>query len=618
MWIKQIKKRNTKGGNVFCQYQLTRTARTNKKTSQISILYLGSSPLLESLENRKIVAKLLESKITGAGFAAGLFDKIPKSLSNLADDCYEKYLIKYPPEDGVVDIAAIQKGKPINYEEIQIDSTQTYQSKEIGSEWLCYNILENLELDKMLVRKGWKRNWIEDAKISIISRAILAGSEYKTAHWLTENSALMEVFKQGDRKITHHHLYKAATRLHSVKDELEQSIYNKTKELFSLEDSLLIYDLTNTYFESPKRQSNLAQYGRSKEKRNDCKQVVLGAVINKYGFLHHSEIYEGNMADPATLADVIAKMEERSGGKEKEKTLVLDAGIASEDNLKMLRDKQIKYVCVSRKQLKDYEAIINEDVVSIRDSRENKIELKLLNGQANNEQWLYVKSEEKEKKEDSMREKLHQRFIDQIQTVADGINKKGGTKKVEKVWERIGRIKEKNSRVQGRYEIKVEHKDGKALSISWERKQQEVDKKSGVYFLRTNYKVEQEEELWQIYNLIREVEATFRCLKTDLNLRPVYHQEDQYIKAHLNLGLLAYQLVACIRHMLKEKGINYSWSTIVRIMNTQKIVTVEQRAKTKTLKIRCCTKPNEKVAQIYSATGMEHTPIKLQKFVVYH
>ena len=130
--------------------------------------------------------------------------------------------------------------------------------------------------------------------------------------------------------------------------------------------------------------------------------------------------------------------------------------------------------------------------------------------------------------------------------------------------------------------------------------------------------MEQEEELWQIYNLIREVEATFRCLKTDLNLRPIYHQEDQYIEAHLNLGLIAYQLVACIRHQLKDKGINHSWSTIVRIMNTQKMVSVEQRAKNKTIKIRSATKPNDKVAQIYAATGVKHTPIKPRKFVVYH
>jgi hypothetical protein len=620
MWIKQIKKKNTKGGKVFCQYQLTRTARAAGKTRHISILYLGSSLLLEDLGSRKVVAKLLESKITGRGILPGMLDEIPVSLSKLANEYYEKYLIKYPEGEAVPDIAVVKEGQTIHFEEIEIDSTQLYESKEIGSEWLCYKMLEGLGLEKFLRQKKWKRQWIEDAKISIISRAILAASEHKTAQWLNENSALLEIFNQEGRKITHHHLYKSASRLYGVKEELESYLYHKTKELFTLEDSLLIYDLTNTYFESPKRESELAKYGRSKEKRNDCKQVVLGAVINKYGFLHHSKIYSGNMSDPATLSDVIAQMEEKSGGKNKKKTLVLDAGIASEDNLKMLRDKQIKYVCVSRRRLKDYEAHVDQAVVRIQDSHKNKIELKLLKGEEKDEQWLYVRSEEKRKKEHSMKEKLHQRFVEHLEVVSHGIHKKGGTKKIEKVWERIGRIKERNSRVQHHYEIKVDHKDGKATAISWQRKKEEEEenKKSGVYFLRTTYKVDQEEQLWQIYNLIREVEATFRCLKTDLNLRPIYHQEDQYIEAHLNLGLIAYQLVNTIRYKLKEKAIDYSWSNIVRIMNTQKITSVEQRAKTKNIKIRTCTKPNAKVAQIYTATGVKHMPIKPRKFVVYH
>ena len=181
--------------------------------------------------------------------------------------------------------------------------------REIGAEWLCSQVLQRLDIDAVLQSKQWKSNWITDAKVAIISRAIFASNEHPTAQWLEQNSALLEAMRITDRKVNRHHLYKAATRLYEIKEEIEKHIYNKTLDLFEQEDTLAIYDLTNTYFESPKRNSAIAKYGKSKEKRNDCKQVVLAAVINRRGFVKYSQIYEGNMSDSKTLKDIIGQLQ---------------------------------------------------------------------------------------------------------------------------------------------------------------------------------------------------------------------------------------------------------------------------------------------------------------------
>src|SRR5699024_1589939 len=200
------------------------------------------------------------------------------------------------------------------------------------------------------------------------------------------------------------------------------------------------------------------------------------------------------------------------------------------------------------------------------------------------------------------------------------LHKKGGTKTIEKVWERIGRLKEKHSHVSGNYKISITEEEGKAIAMEWKIKKNKVkqDKAKGIYFIRTNYENPKEKELWDIYNTIRKVESTFRCLKTDLNIRPVHHQKDERIEAHLYLSILAYQLVNTIRYQLAGANITYDWTNILRIMQTQQIQTVELPTDTKTIHLRKPSKPIKEVKQIYDATGCTHAQKTTKKYVVYH
>src|SRR5699024_4680702 len=223
-------------------------------------------------------------------------------------------------------------------------------------------------------------------------------------------------------------------------------------------------------------------------------------------------------------------------------------------------------------------------------------------------------------KEQSMRKKLRARFEQDLKVAEAALHKKGGIKKIDKVWERIGRYKERHRHVSGSYNISVTEKDGKATSIDWTIKKSKTkeDKAKGRYFIRTNLPDPTEGQLWDIYNTIRKVESTFRCLKTDLNIRPVYHQNDERTKAHLYLAILAYQFVNTIRYMLGKSRMHHDWSHILRIMATQQVQTIEMPTKTKTIHLRKASKPIKQVKEIYDAAGCTETQRTLKKYVVYH
>jgi hypothetical protein len=619
MYIKEIKKNNTPNGKVFYQYQLSETFRINKEVKQRAILYLGSNELLKEKQNRSVVAKLLESLIKNEQELSADFLNIAPELKQLASHYYKCFLQKQQDQkQNQATPTSIEDN--VVYEQVNLDSTRVLDCREIGTEAICYEVLRRLGLREFLEHKGWNARKIDYALISIISRAASSYSEHKTESWLDSSSGLTELFDKGSITVSRHDLYRASDDLYSLKAELEEFLYNRMTTMFELEDSILIYDLTNTYFEGRKLNSKIAKFGRSKEKRTDCKQVVLAAVINREGFLKHSNIYSGNMSDPLTLIDIIGKMGAGAVATDTQPLIVIDAGIATEDNLELLRAKGYKYVCVSRsKPHKDYETDTLNAFV-IKDKRDNEIRLKYMDSKGSKDRWVYVKSNAKTKKEDSMLSRSLESFELEMSSVRSGISKKGGTKKADKVWERIGRIKERNKSAHKYYDIKVEVRDGVAVEVEYQRKAIESEaKQSGEYYLRTNYELASEVEIWNIYNTIREVESTFRCLKTDLRLRPVYHQEDCHTEAHLHLGLLAYHIVAPIRYMLKQSDINYDWRNIVRIMNTQKVLSVSMKKKDKNdVIIRTCSRPNQEVLEIYQALKMSSMPIKTKKFVVHH
>jgi transposase len=215
----------------------------------------------------------------------------------------------------------------------------------------------------------------------------------------------------------------------------------RTNELFDLQDTIYIYDLTNTYFEGQQKDSTLAQFGRSKEKRGDCKLIVLALVVNTEGFIKYSQLFEGNLTDSKSLLRIIEELSARTSATQRKPTVVMDAGIATEDNVLLLRKYNFNYILFARSSLKKYTVDANSNPVTIKDKKEQPITLQKIKVQADTDNYLLVHSLAKQAKEDSMKSKFTMRYEQALQQIKDGLTKKGGTKKKDKVWERIGRVK---------------------------------------------------------------------------------------------------------------------------------------------------------------------------------
>lgn len=333
----------------------------------------------------------------------------------------------------------------------------------------------------------------------------------------------------------------------------------------------------------------------------------MALCVNQEGFIRYSSILAGNTADPNSLPDMVDTLAGRTRVPNNQNNKVLvcfDAGIATEDNLKKIKDKGYNYLCVSRRRLTDYELSKDAKTVKVLDSKKQEIKLTRVKHEDGGDYYLEIDSPAKALKETSMNRKFKERFEMDMQKAREALMKKGGKKNYEKVIERVGRAIEKYPSISKYYAISYvrdENRPENMADINWKIAVPEnVDRQSGVYFLRTNIDSLDEKTTWEYYNLTREIECTNRQLKTDLNLRPVYHQKDDKSDAHLFLGLLSYWIVNLIRYKLKQNGENCFWTEIVRRMSTQKAITTEAtNSLGEKIQLRQCSEPIRLAEDIY-------------------
>ncbi len=614
MFLKAADKKDKVTGKTYRYYKLCESYRIGSKTRHNTILVLGKIEEIPTEAERKILADRIEQLLRGG---QSLFSsQMPGHIEKLAQHFYGQIRHKGLSGKAIVQAESLRnQQKDRDYQQVNLSNIVMEDVREIGCEWLCKQALEELSVGEYLKERGWNEPQIEMALAHIISRASYPASEHKTAQWINDNSAVAELFGRRPEAINRFHLYRASKMLYNERDNIEDFLSVKTNELFDLDDRIILNDLTNAYFEGRKNGSSLAKFGRSKEKRNDARLVALALVVNAEGFVKYSKIYRGNIADCKTLEQIVEQLSVRTSMTGRKPVVVIDAGIATETNLQMLKANQYTYVCVSRSKLKDYRPM-GEKIVHLNDKRNQPIEIRWVEKPDNNDRFLYVHSQMKAVKESAMNDHFCDRYEEELDNIAHSIYKKGGTKKYAKVLERIGRIKERYPAANKHYKIDVEEKDGIAVKVTWKRKPLSNAPGEGVYFIRTNLQQTDEKAMWDIYNTIREIEATFRTLKSDLSLRPVFHQKDEFTEAHLFLGILAYTMVNTIRYRLKNHGINHDWQNIVRTMNTQKAatITMEQRDG-KQVNIRICSLPSLGAKEIYTAMGYKNMPFYRKKFV---
>jgi transposase len=613
MFLKKIIKKDRNGNPKYVHYRLCESYRIGNRVRHRAIHNLGELGGPGQYQ-RKLLADRIEDLLSGDKLLlfSNIDSEIEKKAQFFADLIIKRQAVAIQPTSVGETIPEKEK----DFARVDLDSIENKDVQEIGAEWITKQTMDGLDIAGLLSSLGFNKREIDLSYVGWISRTVNPMSELATEQWLRRNTGLCELMGIKAQKINRHHLYFISRKLHKNKDKIDNYFTAKTRELFNLDDTIIIYDLTNSYFEGRMLGSRKAKHGLSKEKRNDCKIIVLALVVSKEGFIRYSKIYRGNMSDCKTLATTIEELELNANPSSKP-TVVIDAGIATEENLGMLKSKQYQYVSISRTALKDFD-FGNNAPYTVYDNKGQAIELVKTNQDKNDDLYLYVKSPSKQLKEVSIKEKLSCRFEEGLGAIKESLTKKRGVKTVEKVYERIGRLKAKYPRVSGNYGIATKQGGGKVYEISWKAKQEEKPGEEGIYFIRTNYsKQAQEQLIWDIYNCIREIESTFRCLKTELCIRPNFHQKDENIEGHIHLGLLAYHIVSIIRYKLKQAGINDSWKTLISKMNTQKIMTTSffDEANNK-IHIRNCSTPNAELREIQKILKSKPVPFYRKKVVV--
>jgi len=610
MYLKAAFRHNPDIGDISAYYRLVESYRDESdKVCHRTLLNIGFWPGA-TREQKDRVVHHLNSRYQNQ---LGLFEESDQQVLQWVNRFWNEMI-----EKKTIDRKALEKKHRL----IKAESVKHKEAREIGTEWICATTWNNLRLTELFEGIGWHQEKIQLVMTQVITRSIYPYSELASSKWIRDNSAICDITGYDVNKITKDKLYESALHLYKHKDTIEKYLSAKTNELFDLQDRIMLYDLTNTYFEGNKRRSRLAKYGRSKEKRSDAKLVVLAMVINIEGFIKYSAIHEGNYADTSNINPLLEKLPANTTAAKP--IVVMDAGIATEENLRNLTLQGYKYLVVSRTKIKDYEVLQDGKQTGLLTKSKKIIRLTQVQSEKHTDRFLKVESQAKGLKEQGIKSRLEQGYEQQLYLIKQSLSKPRGIKKPDKVQQRIGRAKQKYPSIHHLYNIHfdIDSNTRTVTGLYWQKdieKAEEANKKLGVYFLRTNLEGTDESLQWMIYNTIREIESTFRLLKTDLDLRPIYHKNDEATMAHLHLGLLAYWLVNTIRFQLKQSGITDDWKEIKRKASTQKsVLTTAQNSFDTLIQIKRCTEPTEDLKKIHDALKEQSPkPFKEIKFVVH-
>ena len=473
--------------------------------------------------------------------------------------------------------------------------------------------MERLGLESLLERLGLNATQRALATATIVARMAAPGSERASWRWLCERSALGELLGVDFERMSMMRLYRASDALLARRAAIETHLFARATDLFSLPRTVTLYDLTNTFFEGEAATQPKAARGHSKEKRSDCPLLTLGLALDGSGFVHRSRVFSGAVNEDTTLAPMLDAL-----GAPADAPVVMDAGVATEANLVWLRDNGYRYLAVSRERARRFDP----DLAIALETRSRQTvhvhkEVDARSGEAR----LYCYSEARAKKERGIAERFAARFEDQLRKLDDGLKRPRTRKRLDHVWQRIGRIREKSRGAGAHYVVDVRADDSgeKARAVTWQRRPRDGTMIShpGVYCLRTNLADWDEETLWRSYTTLTDVEAVFRSLNSELGLRPVFHRTQKRSDGHLFITVIAYQLVQTIRRRLRDRGEHASWDTLRAILQGQQRVTATFRRKDgRTLHVRKPTRAEHRQQAIYRALGADPAPGGIKKIIV--
>jgi transposase len=468
------------------------------------------------------------------------------------------------------DAATIPSGERVV--QVRLDRVRWERPRDFGEVFLAHHLWKLLGLDTLLEEHMAAGDeeipWPVMAFILTAARLIAPSSELAIEEQFYPRTALSDICGVPEEKVNKDRLYRALDQLLPHKATLEAHLKSRMGTLFNEPFDLLLYDLTSTYFEGLGAENPIAKRGYSRDHRPDCVQIVIGLVVTKSGLPLGYEVFAGNQADSRSLDEIMSRMEELYG--EASRVWVFDRGVASERNLEELRKKNGLYlVGTPRSLLRKVEAeLLEDDWKTVREG----IEVKLVPApEGRQDTFILCRSTDRRKKEAAMHDRFERMIEDRLTRIVAAIES-GRLRSRDALQQRLGRIKTECSRVARAYIFEVEG-DGDSLRFSWKKDQAKADflrHSEGAYLLRTNLSGHSEQELWVMYMQLNDAEAAFRTLKQDLAIRPIYHQHESRVKAHVLVCFLAYVLYRTLDRIVKEKGLGLTARKALAALTTIK------------------------------------------------
>jgi transposase len=580
--------RRLRNGSEHSYWSLVETMRTTDGPRQRTLCYLGELNGSTHAQWRKTIEVFNQQ---GEGTQLKLF----------------------PSEVGVPDDAQVAR---VLVKKVRVERTRKFGDCYVGLE-----LWKRLQLDDFLAQHmdGDQAEvpWSRVTAVLVINRLCDPGSELAVEqHWYP-STALEDLLHIEKGKINDTRLYRCLDRLLPLKTKLEQHLKERYGELFQAQFDILLYDLTSTYVEGEATGNPMMRRGYSRDHRPDCEQLVLAVIVNCEGFPFSYEVFDGNRADVTTL-EVILRTVERKYGKAR-RVWIFDRGVVSEENLAAVRRHGGQYlVGTARCKLKQFEAeLLKDDFEKIRPD----VEIKPIPIPGGEETYILCRTAGRKEKEKAIRS----HFVSKIESALSGLEKRiaeGKLKDRFKMERNLGRIQACHPQVADLYEMKIEE-NKQGTRLRWRPKpeqQQWLAAREGAYLLRTNLQADSPAELWKKYIQLTEVEAAFRTLKSELAIRPLFHQLEKRVKAHVLVAFLGYALLVTLKHLLQRSASEYSPAEALKFLSTvHSVDIVLPTADSREIWLRRLTKLDDNQEKIFHQLQLQLPerlePIQIQNVV---
>lgn len=517
------------------------------------------------------------------------------------------------PSDRASVESAVPEVVPVKPGGLQIQDIRQAGPLHVG-----HQLWQRLQMDSVLRAVGLSAPARVLTEVMTLNRLVLPCSELAMVDWARQ-TAVADILGQDVSKLNADRFYRNLDKLHGKREKIEAELHARERSLFNLQGQLVLYDLTNTYFEGQMLAMPKAKRGHSKEKRSDCKLVAMGLMLDGDGFPIGHEIFAGNRQDGKTVEAMLDALEHRTG-RAGGSTVVMDRGMASAENLALVRTRQHHYLVAGFQSQRgafhdEFEALDGWTEI-VPSAVKCPIRIKRI--EKEDGVYLLCVSPARAEKDRAIRERQETRLIKDLEKLSTSVAKaaEGGEPIPEEVLhERIGRLRERYTRAARYYAI--QRQDGALVWTLKEDKKRRAEELDGAYFLKTSRTDLGAEEIWRTYITLTRIEAAFRDLKGTLDMRPVFHRKECRVETHIFLCVLAYHLQVAIEHALLQAEDHTSWETLRQELSTHHIATVVlPTADGRKLAIRKGSIPEARPREIYRLLALPADPMKpLQTWV---